>query len=55
MNIMRNKDTAIDVKNLSKVYRIGLKEDIQDNLARTFVEFLKAPYKMIQDLPWEAV
>jgi lipopolysaccharide transport system ATP-binding protein len=42
---MGNEDTAIDVKNLSKVYRIGLKEDIQDNLARTFVEFLKAPYK----------
>jgi len=45
MNTMNNQDTAIGVKNLSKVYRIGLKEDIQDSLAKVFIEFLKGPYK----------
>lgn len=48
MNTMNDQDTAIDVKNLSKVYRIGMKEDIQDSLGRTLIEFFKSPYKNYQ-------
>jgi lipopolysaccharide transport system ATP-binding protein len=42
---MINKDTAIQVENISKVYRIGKKAELHDNLAVTFFEFLKNPLK----------
>ena len=42
---MNDINTAIDVKSLSKIYRIGLKEDIHDSLGRILIEFLKSPYK----------
>jgi len=45
MKTISGQDTAIDVKSLSKVYRIGMKEDIQDSLARALIEFIKSPYK----------
>jgi lipopolysaccharide transport system ATP-binding protein len=42
---MDQQETVINIENLSKVYRIGLKEDIHDSLSRTFIEFLKSPYR----------
>jgi lipopolysaccharide transport system ATP-binding protein len=42
---MDQQETVINVSNLSKVYRIGLKEEIHDSLGRAFIEFLKSPYK----------
>ncbi len=42
---MSHQETVINVKNLSKVYRIGLKEDIHDSFGRALIEFLKSPYK----------
>jgi lipopolysaccharide transport system ATP-binding protein len=42
---MLNKDTAIQVENISKLYRIGKKVELYDNLAVTFFEFLKNPLK----------
>ena len=42
---MLNKDTAIQVEKISKVYRIGKKAELYDNLAVTFFEFLKNPLK----------
>jgi lipopolysaccharide transport system ATP-binding protein len=40
-----NNETAIGVQNLSKVYRIGLKEQIPDSVAKTAIDFLKSPLK----------
>lgn len=37
--------SAIEVKNLSKIYRIGLKEQKQETLAGTFIEALKKPVR----------
>ena len=34
---------ALKVKNLSKRYRIGLKEEIHDTLGGTFVSWIKSP------------
>jgi lipopolysaccharide transport system ATP-binding protein len=42
---MPQNDTAIHVKNISKVYRLGKKAEIYDNFARTFFEFLKNPLR----------
>jgi lipopolysaccharide transport system ATP-binding protein len=40
---MTSKDIAIKVENLSKCYRIGIKENINDNLTSTILSFLKSP------------
>jgi lipopolysaccharide transport system ATP-binding protein len=42
---MLDKSLAVKVENLSKIYRIGTKDEIQDNLAQTVFEFLKNPLK----------
>ncbi len=42
---MTSKDIAIKVENISKVYRIGLKEQMHDSFARTALEFLRSPLK----------
>lgn len=42
---MLTNDTAIQVENLSKVYRLGKKDEVYDNLVRTFFEFIKNPLK----------
>jgi homopolymeric O-antigen transport system ATP-binding protein len=34
---------AIKVENISKIYRIGAKEEIHDNLFKTAIEFLRSP------------
>lgn len=45
MSKMGHQETVINVVNLAKVYRIGLKEDIHDSLGSALIEFLKSPYK----------
>jgi homopolymeric O-antigen transport system ATP-binding protein len=42
---MAQKDIAIKVENLSKVYRIGTKEDIHDSFVGGITHFLKSPLK----------
>jgi lipopolysaccharide transport system ATP-binding protein len=42
---MTSKDIAIKVDNLSKVYRIGLKEEMHDSFLGTVTDFLKSPLK----------
>ncbi len=42
---MLKKDEAILVENISKVYRLGQKAELHDNLARTFFEFFRNPLK----------
>lgn len=41
---------AISVENLSKAYRIGLKEEIPDTLAGAFTGFLKSPFRNLRQL-----
>lgn len=36
-------DIAVKVEDLSKVYRIGLKEKVHDSLAATVIDFLRSP------------
>jgi lipopolysaccharide transport system ATP-binding protein len=45
---MSNKDIAIKVENLSKLYRIGLKEEMHDSFATTMFDFIKKPLKNYQ-------
>jgi lipopolysaccharide transport system ATP-binding protein len=40
---MRENSTAIKVENISKCYRIGLKEEIHDNMLSIVLDFLKSP------------
>jgi len=40
---MSSKDIAIKVENISKLYRIGLKEKIHDNFANVLFDFIKSP------------
>ena len=42
---MKSKTTVITVDNLSKRYRIGLKDDLKDNFSDAFFDFLKSPLK----------
>ena len=42
---MNSQITAIKAENISKVYRIGLKEDIHDSIASAVFDFIKAPVK----------
>jgi lipopolysaccharide transport system ATP-binding protein len=42
-NIMSDTDIAVRVKDLSKVYRLGLKAKSHDSLAATFIDFVKSP------------
>lgn len=42
---MNVSDFAIKVENISKCYRIGLKEKVQDSLMGTFLDFLRSPMK----------
>lgn len=41
---MNSNDIAIKVENLSKCYRIGVKEKMHDNLASTIFDFIKSPF-----------
>ena len=40
---MNSKDIAIKVENISKVYRIGLKENINDSIGSAIFDFIKSP------------
>lgn len=40
---MIERNIAIEANNLSKIYRIGIKEDIHDNLAHSILNFMKNP------------
>ena len=42
---MSNKDIAIKVENISKIYRIGIKEDRHDSFGRTVFELVRSPLK----------
>ncbi len=42
---MSSKDIAIRVENISKRYRIGLKEQMQDSLGGAILDFIKSPLK----------
>ncbi|MEJ2102324.1 MAG: ATP-binding cassette domain-containing protein, partial [Desulfobacterales bacterium] len=42
---MGNKDLAIEVENLSKIYRIGLKDEMHDSLLGGAIGFIKSPLK----------
>jgi lipopolysaccharide transport system ATP-binding protein len=42
---MSNSRLAIKVNNISKCYRIGLKEDMHDSLAKNIFNFMKSPVK----------
>lgn len=43
-------ETVIKVSNLSKRYRIGLKEEMHDSLASSITAFLKSPFKSFSKL-----
>ena len=42
---MKNPDIAIDARNLSKIYRIGLEEERSDSLLTSLTAFVKSPLK----------
>lgn len=42
---MTTNNIAVEVKNLSKRYRIGLKEERHENLASAFIDLIKSPLK----------
>ena len=42
---MSSNDIAIKVENISKIYRIGLKEEMHDSFAGTVLEFLRSPLR----------
>lgn len=42
---MKSNDVAIRVENVSKCYRIGLKEEIHDTMGKGFLSFLKSPMR----------
>ena len=42
---MSSKNTAIKVENLSKIYRIGIKDNIHEHLGNVILDFIKSPVK----------
>ena len=42
---MSSKDIAIKVENISKIYRIGVKENMHDSFARTMFDFIRSPLR----------
>jgi lipopolysaccharide transport system ATP-binding protein len=42
---MSSNDIAIKVENISKRYRIGLKENIHDSIGGAFIDFIRSPLK----------
>jgi lipopolysaccharide transport system ATP-binding protein len=42
---MINDDTAIKTEKLSKIYRIGMENELHDSLTSTFLSYLKSPIK----------
>lgn len=42
---MFDENVAIEVNNISKIYRIGTKDEMQENLAQAIFDFIKNPLK----------
>jgi lipopolysaccharide transport system ATP-binding protein len=42
---MNKNDIAVGAEGLSKVYRIGIKEKVQDSLAGSIIDFVRSPLK----------
>jgi lipopolysaccharide transport system ATP-binding protein len=42
---MSSNDISIKVENISKIYRIGMKREIQENFTSALLEFIKSPWK----------
>ncbi|MGD8837353.1 MAG: hypothetical protein PVJ19_20600, partial [Desulfobacteraceae bacterium] len=42
---MNSDYSAITVKDINKIYRIGVKEDIQDSFSKVFFDFIRSPLK----------
>jgi lipopolysaccharide transport system ATP-binding protein len=42
---MNNDDIAIRVENITKIYRIGVKERMHDSFGRTLFDFIRSPMK----------
>ena len=42
---MNSKDIAIKVENISKIYRIGLKENMHDSMGSAIFDFIRSPLK----------
>jgi lipopolysaccharide transport system ATP-binding protein len=42
---MSSDEIAIKVENLSKIYRIGIKDQVHDSFARTILDFVRSPLK----------
>ena len=47
---MSSNDLAIKAENISKLYRIGLKEEIHDNFATAMLKLIKSPSIFIVSL-----
>ncbi len=45
---METKDWAIKVRNISKVYRLGVKDEMHDTLGKAFASFLKKPVQNLK-------
>ncbi len=45
---MSSNDFAIKAENLSKIYRIGIKEEMRDSFAAAMFDFIKSPWKNYQ-------
>ena len=48
---MNSDNTAIKVQNISKYYRIGLKEEMQGSFAGSVMSFIKSPLKNFKKYP----
>lgn len=42
---MFETSTAIEVENISKIYRLGMKDEMQDDFAKTIFEFTRLFFK----------
>ena len=45
---MSSNDIAIEVENVSKLYRIGMKDQVHDSFVRTIFDFVRSPLKNYQ-------
>lgn len=45
---MSSSDIAIKAESVSKVYRLGVKDEMQDSLSNTIINFIKSPLKNFQ-------
>ena len=45
---MSNNNIAIQVENLSKLYRIGIKQQMRDSFVSNVFDFIKSPWKNFQ-------